>query len=312
MQPSTPPTAYSPGKWIRWLILPVLLSVAALMLIAKTEEAELEIDVGVTFENLANDLLIMGTSRHTAKMLITGKASDLEKFDLNTVACRLDLSGLTAGTHTLPIQPADVALPKGIVLKTLLTPSVTLRLETVLLKAVGVVAVLEGTPAPGYAVATVSLKPDQVMLKGTATRLADIETVKTHPINLEAASESFKKEVPLNLPESIAVEPPLRIVVAQVEVSERIVTRVLENIPVAGKGSNANHRIEPETIALTISGPDSIVNAIESNRAFSVAVDLKGLSPGEHTLKAVINLPVQTTLIDVSPEHFTVTIRQQR
>ena len=139
----------------------------------------------------------------------------------------------------------------------------------------------------------------------------DIDTVKTHPIKLEAAAESFKKEVPLNLPETIAVAPPLRIVVALVELCERIITRVLKKIPVAGKGTTSEHRIDPQTIALTVSGPEGIVKAIESDPAFSVSVDLKGLSPGSHTLKAAIKLPVRTTLIEASPEHFTVTIMKQ-
>jgi YbbR domain-containing protein len=132
--------------------------------------------------------------------------------------------------------------------------------------------------------------------------------VKTRPINLEAASESFKKEVPLNLAETIAVAPPLRIVVADIEVKPRIVTRVLENIPVSGKGTSAGYQIDPPVISLTVSGPEAIVNTIETDPAFAVAVDLVGLSPGTHSLKAAINLPVRTALIHVSPERFSVTI----
>jgi len=310
MQPSAPSSPHTTGKWIRWWILPLLLGAATLALIAKTDQRESEIAVAVSFVNLADDLLIVDAPRSTVRLLIAGNRSALARFDLKTVSCRLDLAGLSAGTHTLPVRPADVFLPKGIALKRLLTPSLTLRLETAVLKTVGVVAVLEGNPAPGYAVATVVLKPDRVVLKGTAAQLADIETVKTHPINLEAAAESFKKEVPLNLPETIAVEPPLRIVVAQVEVGERIITRVLEDIPVSVKGTASEHRIQPETIALTVSGPAGMVNAIEADPAFSVTIDLQGLPPGVHTLKAAIKLPVRTTLIDVSPEHFTVTIRK--
>ena len=197
MQPST----HTPGKWTRWWLLPLVLGAATLFLIAKSEKSELEIAVAVSFENLAGDLLITDAPRHMARLLIGGDAAALKNLDLNTVACRLDLAGLAVGTHTLPVQATDVVLPKGIVLKSLLTASLTLRLETVSLKTVGVVAVLEGNPAPGYAVTAVVLKPDHVVLKGTASRLTDIDTVKTHPINLEAAAESFKKEAPLNLPE---------------------------------------------------------------------------------------------------------------
>ena len=189
-----------------------------------------------------------------------------------------------------------------------MTPSLTIRLETVSRKTVGVVAVLEGNPAAGFTVTAVTLQPDRIVLKGTATMLADIDTVKTGPINLEDASESFKKEVPLNLPEAIAVDPPLRIVVAQVEIKERIINRVLENIPVSVKGTAAGHQIHPDTITLTVSGPEVIVNTIDTNPAFAVTIDLEGLAPGTHYLKATIDLPVRTTLVSVSPKRFSVTI----
>ncbi|MBC2742937.1 MAG: hypothetical protein HGJ93_07805 [Desulfosarcina sp.] len=306
--PSIPSKKHSLGTWIRWLILPLLLGAATVVLISRTDNQEVEIAIAVTFNNLADDLLLMDAPRQSVRLLVSGTPSVFETIDPKETACRLDLSGLGEGTHTISVRPADVGLPRGVSLLALLTPSLTIRLETVFQKTVGVVAVLEGNPAPGFAVATVTLKPDRIVLKGTATLLAGIDTVKTRPINLEDASESFKKEVPLNLPEAIAVDPPLRIAVAEVEVKERIITRVLENIPVSGKGTFTNHQIHPDVITLTVSGPEAIVNTIETDPEFTVTIDLNGLAPGSHSLKAAINLPVRTTLVRVSPERFSVTI----
>ena len=310
MTPS--PLAHKPttGTWIRWLILPLLLVTATVTLISKTEKQEMEIAVAVTFDNLAEDLLLIDAARQSVRLMVAGTASALEALNPQSASCRMDLFGIAEGTHTIAVNVSEFTLPKGVSLKTLLTPSLTIRLETVALKTVEVLAVLAGKPAPGSAVVAVKLKPDRIVLRGPVTMLAGIDTVKTRPINLETASESFKKEVPLNLPEDIAVEPPLRIVVADIVVKERIITRVLENIPVKGKGTTAGHQIQPGAITLTVSGPESIINAIESDPAFAVSVDLNGLTPGDHTLTAAINLPVQTTLVQVSPERFSVTIRK--
>jgi YbbR domain-containing protein len=290
------------------VILFLLLGAATVALISRTEKQEREIAIAVTFSNLADDLLLMDAPRHSVRLLVLDTASAFETANLSETACRVDLSGLEEGTHTIAVRPVDVDLPKGVALKALLTPSLTVRLETVSQKTVGVIAVLEGLPASGFAVAAVSLKPDRILLRGTATMLAGIDTVKTRPINLEDASESFKKEVPLNLPEAIAVDPPLRIVVATVEVKERIITRVLENIPVSAKGTSAGHQITPDAITLTVNGPEAIVNTIETNPAFAVTVDLSNLTTGSYSLKAAINLPVRTTLVCVNPERFSVTI----
>jgi len=292
------------------MVLPLLLGGVTLALIVHTEKKESEIAIDVSFTNLADDLLLMDPSSQIVRLLVVSRSSDFDTVAANDISCQLDLTGLRAGTHKLSLEPSDVTLPKDMDLKALLTPFLTVRLEPVVLKTVDVVAVLEGNVAPGYAVTAVKLEPDRVVLKGTADSLADIGTVKTHPINLEDAAESFKKEVPLNLPETITVDPPLRIAVARVEITERIVTRVLENIPVSVKGNREQYRIEPQTIMLTVSGPEAVVNALESNADFSVAVDLSGLAPGSHRLKAAIHLPVGTTLTRVDPEQFSVTINK--
>jgi YbbR domain-containing protein len=296
------------GNRIWWLLLPLLLAVAFLALVAKTEKKNLDLAIAVTFDGLAEDLLLTGPPRPSVRLLVSGTPTAIEAIDPGAFSCRLDLSGLGEGTHTVPVNPLNIGLPDGVALRELLTPSLRIRLEQVSSKTVDVIPVLQGNPAPGFAVTTVTLKPDRIVLKGPAAMLAGIDTVKTRPIDLEAASESFKKEVPLNLPSSVAVAPPLRIAVAQVEIDERIITRVLENIPVSGKGIGADHRIDPPVITLTVSGPEAIVNAVEADPAFAVTVDMTGLAPGTHFLKAAINLPLRTTLVRVSPERFTVSI----
>jgi hypothetical protein len=195
------------SSWIRWLILTLLLGTATVVLIARTDKQEVEIAIAATFENLAGDLLLTEGPRQTIRMLISGTSSALKSIDPAATACRMDLTGLSEGRHIIAVHPADVDLPKGVALQRLLTPSITIRLETVSLKTVDVVAVLEGNPAPGFAVAAVTLKPDHIVLRGTAPMLEGIDTVKTRPINLAAAAESFKKDVPLNLPEAIVRGP---------------------------------------------------------------------------------------------------------
>jgi YbbR domain-containing protein len=296
------------GTWIRWIALPLLLGGATMTLITETETKEWEIDVAATFTNLAQDLLVVDAQQQSVRLLVSATPSSFKAAESTRASCRFDLSGLGEGNHTIAVQAADISLPKGVSLLAPMSPKLTIRLETMSSKTVDVLAVLEGAVAPGFAVAAARLKPDRIQLTGTTAMLAPIDTVKTRPINLEGASESFKKEVPLNLPEAIIADPPSRIVVAEIEIRERLITRVLENIPVVAKGTRAGYRIAPQGITLIISGPEAIVSKIESNPTFSVTIDLEGLAPGSHALKAAIKLPVRTTLVQVTPELFSVTI----
>jgi YbbR domain-containing protein len=74
------------------------------------------------------------------------------------------------------------------------------------------------------------------------------------------------------------------------------------------KGASSGFRSVPDAITLTVRGPEAIVNAIETDPAFAVTVDLFGLSPGTHSLKASHQSSVRTALVRVSPERFSVTI----
>lgn len=298
------------GTIILWIVLPLLMAGATLALISETNKKEREIAISVSFKNLAENLIVLDTPRPAVRFLVSGKPAALKTIEPEGASCQLDVSDLGQGSHTIPVRPMDIRLPNGVSLSMLLTPTLTIRLGVISHKTVDVVVVLEGTLAPGFAVAEVNLKPNRIVLAGTADLLAGIDTAKTHPISIEGASESFKKEVPLNLPDTVAVDPPPRIVIAGVDIRERIITRVLENIPVATEGIAASHRIAPDGITLTVSGPEAIVNAIESDPTFSVTIDLNGLAPGTHSLKATIKLPVRTKLVHVTPEQFSVIINK--
>ncbi len=303
----------SPVLWLWCPVLVLLMGVIFSAIIARAEkqkEMEREISVSATFTNLAEDLLLIDAGSHSVTLRFSGPPATLNKIDPGQFACTVDLSGFEAGTHRVPIDPNEIDLPKGVSVKSLVTSELTIRLEAASEKTVDVVAALKGKPASGYAVANVIIVPERIKIKGTKTVLDGIDTVKTRIVDLADTSDDFKKEVPLHLPEAIVVDPPLGIVVVTIEVTERIVTRVLENVPVSGKGCTTGFRIAPADINLTVRGPELIVQAIESNPDFSVTIDLAGLPAGSHMLSATIRLPIRTTLVDVHPDHFSVTIEK--
>jgi hypothetical protein len=103
------------SSWIRWLILTLLLGTATVVLIARTDKQEVEIAIAATFENLAGDLLLTEGPRQTVRMLISGTSSALKSIDPAATACRMDLTGLSEGTHHCcapgRCRPAQRVLP---------------------------------------------------------------------------------------------------------------------------------------------------------------------------------------------------------
>ena len=288
--------------------MPILLGGATMALIAKTETKQWVIDAEAVFSHLAEDLLVLDADGQSVQLRVVATPSTFKNVKHNKSFCRFDLSGLDQGTHSIRVQAADIILPAGVSLLEPITTILTIQIDEKRTKTVDVLAELAGKPAPGVAVVAVRLQPDHIQLTGTAAMLKDFDTVRTPPINLKNASESFKKEVPLDLPAALIVQPSSRIVVAEIEIRQRLIIRLLENTSITAKGKTTGYRIDPEGITLAISGPEAIVGKIESNPAFSVTIDLEGLTQGSHSLKAAIKLPLHTTLVQVNPELFSVTI----
>jgi YbbR domain-containing protein len=170
---------------------------------------------------------------------------------------------------------------------------------------------VEGEAAPGFHFTGGSTAPHKAVVRGPQYILDDIEHITTNPIDIAGASEAFKKEITLNLAESVTVVFPEDPILAQIDIGVKTITRPFKNLPLAGRHIKLPYSITPPSISLDVKGPVNIVNTLETNQGFVVYLDLAGLKPGVYVRRATIVLPVTTMLVGVSPEIFTVTIKEK-
>ena len=165
-----------------------------------------------------------------------------------------------------------------------------------------------GKPAAGFTVAGALAKPFSLNLRGPETILDPIEEILTKPIHIKGLSASLKKEIAVDLPENIEIVAHSGIILAEVVIEEKIVTKKITDITVMGKGTTYEYSIKPPAIDIEVKGPENIIEKLLKETGVKVYVDLKGLNPGVYIRRATIPLPVKTTLIRVKPEIFTVKI----
>ncbi len=139
--------------------------------------------------------------------------------------------------------------------------------------------------------------------------LEDSKAEEINPIDIAGAAESFKKEITLDLVESVTVLFPAHPIQAQIDIAEKLITRSFKDLPLKGRNTGFSYSITPPVISLDVKGPANIVNVLETSEAFMVYLDLEGLKPGVFVRRATIILPVTTALVGASPEIFTVTLK---
>lgn len=293
------------------LFLPVLCLLVAfgVFLWRYASFVESELNVPVAIENLPKDLIIVGQLPKEVEVRVRGQKLVLEAFLEQKHACLLDLAQAKAGLVTLPVTESSMKFPGGISIVQMEPKSFTLRIEPKLTKTVPVLVSLTDNPAPGYRVSLTLVTPSTLPIVGSEKALSRIDQLATRPVSIKDVSESFKKEIAVDLPNGVSIGGAgISLVTAQVNIEENVVVRRFENIPVEARNTVFPVKITPPDIDIDVKGPENFLTGLSAGDNIAVYVDLKDLSPGVYVRRAQITLPVGGTLVAWDPEVFTVTI----
>ncbi len=171
--------------------------------------------------------------------------------------------------------------------------------------------VLKGQPARGYHIAQVMVKPPLVTLYDpTGQHIEDIMFVETEPINIDGASGPVTNKVALQIPEGLQAVDITEALV-EVAIEPLVSTLKLDGIPVHVKGlaQGLTATVQPQTIALLISGPAPVLSGLDPQADIQVVVDVTNLSVGTYTLEPQIQLPEELTVVQIIPPTIQVALQ---
>jgi YbbR domain-containing protein len=263
--------------------------------------------IPVDFDQIPTGLTITGPSLKGIEVYVRGPKSAVRILSDLKMRYVLDLSGVHIGINSIPIKRDRIILPEGIFIVKINPTFLTVTIDNKIKKELPVKILFSGKPVTGFTVSGAVVKPSSVILQGPQNILGPMDKVLTKPIEIKGLSESFKKEVALDLVEDLEIISPSEIIFAEISIEEKIVTQKFD-IQVEGKNSPFSYMITPPTINIEVKGPVHIIEKLHTEKWIAVYVDLKGLPPGTYVKRATITLPVKTALIGVTPEMFTIKI----
>jgi len=263
-------------RHVKWLIFCILLGALAVIVWPGAAVHESDIFVPVKFRKIPAGLIITGPHVKGIEVRAQGPKSAMKALAQLKLQYFLDLSNINAGVKTIPIDQDRITLPRGISIIKVNPAFLTVRVAKEIKKELPVSLSFSGKPASGFTVTGAVAKPLSFHLRGPENILGPMVKIMTKPIDIKGLSESFKKEIALDLAEDLVNISASKVVLVEIFIEEKIVTRSYQDIPVIGKDT-------PYTYTVT-----------------------KGLKPGVYVRRAAINLPVKSTLIGAEPEVFTV------
>ena len=269
---------------------------------------ETEILVPVEPSKIPQGLILVGPPFKEIELRVRGSDSALEHLSHNVPQYNLDLSGVAVGMESIPINPEMIKMPEEVKIIRIHPAYLTVKVDRLKKKQVPIKVTVSGDPASRYFISSTLTQPSTVWLCGPEAVLSFINQILTKPIDVTGQSESFKKEIALELAAGVQVCASSGIILAEITIAEKDISRRFTDILVEGQNNPLQFKISPPSMTVEIKGPQNIVENLQPQKDIQVIVELKGLNPGVYVRRATITLPVKTTLVSAEPELFTVKI----
>ena len=296
--------------WLKFLSI----SIATLlwMIVAGDRVVERALRVAIEFQNLPQGLEIVGEPPETVDVRLRASSGTLGRLAAGDMAAVIDLRNARPGRRLFHLTRDNVKVPYGVEVVQVAPATLPIAFESSAVRIVQVRPSIEGHPAPGYEVASVTSEPATVEVIGPESSLRGLDEAMTEPISISGATRPVRELVTIGM-----ADPNVRLRTPQTaEVNVQIVagasTRTLSNVPVQIKSLDhgLRGRLVPSTVVLTARGTQQAVASMAPD-AIEVYVDAAGLQAGDHEVEVRARAAQGFTIERISPRTLRLRIVKQ-
>ena len=235
---------------------------------------------------------------------LEGSQARLDEINARNLVARVDASQLKAGDRVVRLTDKNVSmeLPEGVRIVDISPRSIALRLEAVVEAEVPVEARFEGEPPEGFERGAVQVQPQTVRVRGPESHVRSVQKIYTETISLEGQRESLTlPQAAVDIPDQKVV--PLEAAVAvRVEIAEQTDVRRLTNV---GVRSAAGGQAAPQTAAVTLRGPRSVVGSLSTDD-LKIVVEVGEDGQTTPRLSLPPSAAGRVELVSINPSNFTI------
>lgn len=159
---------------------------------------EISMEAPVSFVDLPAGLEIMDSPK-TVNVVIEGQERLLRSLRQNEISAKINLSNTRSGKVFVTITKDDIIIPKMLTINSIDPETISLKIESQLVKSVPVKPAVVGLPQKGFAIVEISVLPATVELEGPKSAVAKINSIKTEPIDINGINADLTYKANLNL-----------------------------------------------------------------------------------------------------------------
>lgn len=289
--------------------LSIVVASAMWFAISGQQVVERALRVPLEYTNMPSQLETSGGPPTVVDVRVRGSSAALSRIAPGELVAVLDVRSARPGRRLFHLSGADVRAPFGVEVVQVTPANVTIDFAQSSSKIVPVVPSVDGEPAEGFQVGTITAEPATVDVAGPEDALKRLTRAMTEPVSVAGARTAVQESVNVGV-----ADPALRLRKPQsatvlVEIVAAPLERSIARVPVAvSGGSTAATSARPAQVTVAIRGAQGAVAALEGD-AVQAFADVSGLTAGRHQVPVRVVVPPRIAVIKVEPAHVQVVVR---
>jgi YbbR domain-containing protein len=292
--------------WLKFLSI----CIASLLwlVVAGDRVVERALRVPIEFQNLPQGIEIVGESPGFVEVRLRGSSGTLGRLAQGDITAVIDLRNARPGRRLFHLTASNVTVPYGVEVVQVAPATLPIGFENSAIRIVQVRPSVEGRPAAGYEVVSVTSDPATVEIVGPESSLRGLDEAMTEPISIAGGTRPVREVVTIGV-----ADPNVRLRTPQTaEVNVQIVAgssrRTLSAVPIEVRNldNGLRARVTPATVVVTVRGTHEAVKAL-TPAAVNASVDAEGLPAGDHTLQVRVQAGAGVTVESINP--FSLKVR---
>ena len=308
-----------PGRLIaNWPAKILALAVALLLFVIhrvnNLQERVLEVPIELI---LPSGLLVSAPFQNQVNLTLKGDRGEaisvLTPADF-TARADLSLYG-EEGEYAVEVQVSqqEAALNSNAYVDRIDPSEIRVKLDHAAVKEVPIVVEMKGVPKIGYYLATYSLSPERVQIKGPASRVTTLLEVSTESVDLTGKAESFAMRIELTLQSEYLDFAEVKSTEFCGIIREERAQRRFSGVQIVPVNLDPALVLEPiEDIGvIRVEGMKLFLDSMDDSMLI-LRGDFSEISgPGEYTISVVPFAPSQLVILEYRPEEIGVKISRR-
>lgn len=288
-------------------VVSIVLATLLWLLVSGEQTVERALRVPLEFTNLPPHLELVGDPPTLVDVRVRGSSGTLGRVVAGELSAVLDVRTARAGQRLFSLTTDDVRAPFGVEVVQVTPASVPLTFEESVAKTVGVMARIEGEPAPGFTIGGITVEPPTVAIVGPASALNSLTEAITEPISVSGASRPVVDDVTIGVADPVVRLRQPQNAHVTVTISAVPDEWVVQGVAVQVRNGHSKALVAPKSVAIHVRGPRDAMDTDPAH--YTAVVDLTGLDVGKHMRPVSVEAPAHIGLLKVVPAEVAVTIQ---